>query len=129
MGARTNLQVIIRRREPQFLKKDSRHVVIVVLASMDQHLAVLAPQRPAYRRSLDKLRPGANHRDDFHTADSAPANTCASILSARAMTCKASSTRTCGSRPSRTQVRKCCNSAYSGSTGGTYTCSISPSCR
>ena len=37
-----------------------------MLAGMNQHFLMLLPQLMRNHRSLNKLRPGTNHRNDFH---------------------------------------------------------------
>jgi hypothetical protein len=47
--------MVVRFGDVQIEEKDCRHPVVVVLASVHQHLSVLLAQGPADRRSLDEL--------------------------------------------------------------------------
>jgi hypothetical protein len=51
------------RRQVKFAEEQARHVVVEVLSGMDHHFSDAARlERPAHRRRLDELRPGADDR-------------------------------------------------------------------
>ena len=71
MRSRTNFEIIVGIPKLQSIKENPRHVVVVVLAAVNEVLlAAAARQLCAEDRRFDKLRPGADNRQNLHTADS-----------------------------------------------------------
>jgi hypothetical protein len=58
--------VVIGLWDMKFLKKDIRHLRVIVLAGMDKDLGMLSPKLTGERGAFDKLGPGTYDRDDFH---------------------------------------------------------------
>jgi len=63
---RAHAQLAVGRRDCQLLEEDARHVVVVVLARVDDCLVVPLPEQPRHRRRLHELGPVAYYRDDPH---------------------------------------------------------------
>src|SRR5215831_6925196 len=66
MGSRTNPEMIVWRRDLQFIKEERRHLIIVVLPRMDDDFLVPLPERTTHRRKLDELRTCSYNRCDSH---------------------------------------------------------------
>ena len=63
---------MIGRRDLEFIEEHVRHVRVIMLAGVDEHLgdAGLFTQPERHDRRLDELRSGADDGDDFHVRDS-----------------------------------------------------------
>ena len=68
MAPRPDLEVVVRRRDPEIAEEDLREEVVVVLAGEDECLLVDPPELPGDRGALDDLRPGPDDREDLHAA-------------------------------------------------------------
>ena len=66
MRARTDSQVDVRLGYAELTEEDLRHVVVVVLAGVDEHLLVAPPDGAADRSRLDELRTCADDGYDLH---------------------------------------------------------------
>jgi hypothetical protein len=66
--SRPDSEVMIGARQAQLAEEHSRQLLVVVLAAVDEHLLVPAPQAPRNRSRLHELRAVADQRDYPHGA-------------------------------------------------------------
>jgi hypothetical protein len=66
MGTGTHIEMIIRSWDLEFLKKNIRHLRVIVLAGMDENFSIVLPDFAGDGGTLDKLGPGTHDRDDLH---------------------------------------------------------------
>ena len=64
VGAGADAEMAVGARERQLLEEGVRHLAVVVLAGVDDHLPHVAPQRAGERPQLDELRPRADDGQD-----------------------------------------------------------------
>jgi hypothetical protein len=50
----------------EFLKKNVRHLRVIVLPGMDENFSMVLSNFAGDRGTFDKLGPGTNDRDDLH---------------------------------------------------------------
>ena len=65
MAPGAHMQIVIRLRNIHFLKKQIRHIIVIMLSRVYQHFPEALPQHPRHRCGLDKLGPRANNRYNF----------------------------------------------------------------
>jgi hypothetical protein len=66
MGTGTDIEMIVRSWDQEFLKKNIRHLRVIVLAGMDEDFSMVLPDLAGHGGTLDKLGPGTHDRDDLH---------------------------------------------------------------
>lgn len=66
VAAAGNAKIIVRLRYFQLFKKDVGHVMVIVLAGMDQDLLCPEPENPGNHGSFYKLGPRADNRRYLH---------------------------------------------------------------
>ena len=68
MGSRPDSQSVVRVTDPELLEEDGRHLVVVVLAGVDEdmlELVAAALELGRDRRDLHHVRARADHGQDF----------------------------------------------------------------
>jgi len=96
MGARSDTEMIVRRLQTKLIEEDLGHLVVVVLASVDQDflnrviwiVLVVALYCPEDGSQLDKLRPSTDDVHDLHREPSATGERNFSILQITCSTCR-----------------------------------------
>ncbi len=73
MRARADAEVMVGARQLQLVEEHGGHLLVVVLAGVDEHVDVPSAQLATHRTGLDELRPRADNRDDLHGWASAEA--------------------------------------------------------
>jgi hypothetical protein len=68
VAAPAEIEVDVRRRDFQLVEEDSGQFVIVVLASVEQHLLVTAAQQLRHGRGLHKLGSVSDDGGDAHAS-------------------------------------------------------------
>jgi hypothetical protein len=63
----TNTKIDIRGGDFQTVKKDTGHLIVIVLAGMDQDFLMPLAQAPAQCSRFDKLRPRTDNTCYFHS--------------------------------------------------------------
>jgi hypothetical protein len=66
MGTGTYIEMIVRSWDMEFLKKNVRHLRVIVLPGMDENFSMVLSNLAGDRGTFDKLGPGTNDRDDLH---------------------------------------------------------------
>jgi hypothetical protein len=67
---RPQVEPVGRRPEPELLEEDGGHLVVPVLARVQDDLVeARISERDGHRPGLDELRPVPDHREDFHRAE------------------------------------------------------------
>src|SRR2546426_991488 len=59
-------EVVVRSRHVEDLEEHVGHVLVIVLARVDQNLLVVLADLPAHRRGFNELRACADDARDFH---------------------------------------------------------------
>src|SRR5262249_23537677 len=63
---RSDAELVIGRRDGEFVKELFGHLRVVVLAGVDEHFVGARAQRPTHRGGLDELRPRSHDGQNLH---------------------------------------------------------------
>ena len=65
MESGTNTEIVIRFWDTEFIKKNIRHLRIVMLPGMNEDFGMFLPELPRDRGTLDELGAGPNNGNDL----------------------------------------------------------------